>query len=63
MFRNVELNILKSDVNWFLSMRDNYLQETEMKISIRFSVKTYSNLKMINMMVYIKCEFLLKVIN
>ena len=63
MFRNVELNILKSDVNWFLSMRDNYLQETEIKISIRFSVKTYSNLKMINMMVYIKCEFLLKVIN
>ena len=63
MFRNVELNILKSGVNWFLSMRDNYLQETEIKISIRFSVKTYSNLKMIDMMVYIKCGFLLKVIN
>ena len=63
MFRNVELNILKSGVNWFLSVRDNYLQETEIKISIIFSVKTYSNLKMINMMVYTKCEFLLKVIN
>ena len=38
MFTNVELNILKSDVNWFLNMGNNYLQETAIKISIRFSV-------------------------
>ena len=63
MFRNVELNFLKSDVNWFLSMRNNYLQETEIKISIRFSVTTYSNLTVIDMMVYVKCGFLLKVIH
>ena len=36
-------------------MCNNYLQETAIKISIRFSVKTYNNLKMIDMMVYIKC--------
>ena len=38
MFTNVELNILKSDVNWFLNMGNNYLQETAIKMSIRFSV-------------------------
>ena len=43
-------------------MCNNYLQETEITISIRFSVKTYSNLKMIDMMVYIKCGLLSKVI-
>ena len=43
-------------------MCNNYLQETAIKISIRFSVKTYSNLKMIDMMVYIKCGLLSKVI-
>ena len=41
VFTNVELNILKPDVNWFLSMHINYLQETAIKISLRFSVKTY----------------------
>ena len=63
VFTNVELNILKSDVNWFLSMCNNYLQETAIKISIRFSFKTYDNLKMIDRKVYIKCRLLLKVIN
>ena len=43
-------------------MCSNYLQETAIKISIRFSVKAYNNLKMINMMVYIKSELLLKMI-
>ena len=43
-------------------MFNNYLQETAVKISIRFSVKTYNNLKRIDMMVYIKCGLLLKVI-
>ena len=62
-FTNVELNILNSDGNWFLSMCDNYLQETAIKISIRFSVKTCNNLKMADTIVYIKCGLLLKVIN
>ena len=44
-------------------MCNNYLQETAMKISIRFSFKTYNNLKMIDMMVYIIYGFLLKVVN
>ena len=43
-------------------MCNNYLQETAIKIYIRFSVKTYNNLKMIDMMVYTKCGLLLKVI-
>ena len=45
VFTNVDLNILKSDVNSFLSMCNNYLQETAIKISIKFSFKTYNNLK------------------
>ena len=44
-------------------MCNNYLQETAIKISIRFSVKTYNNLEMIDMIVYIKCGLLLKVIS
>ena len=44
-------------------MCNNYLQETVIKILIRFSVKTYNNLKMTDMIVYIKCGLLLKVIN
>ena len=44
-------------------MRNNYLQETAVRIYIRFSVKKYNNLKMTNMIVYIKCGLLLKVIN
>ena len=36
-------------------MCNNYLQETAIKIFIRFSVKTYNNLKMTDMIVYIKC--------
>ena len=44
-------------------MCNNYLQETAIKILIRFSVKTYNNLKMTDMIVYIKCGLLLKVIN
>ena len=44
-------------------MCNNYLQETAIKISIRFSVKTYNNLKMADMIVYIKCGLLLTVIN
>ena len=43
-------------------MCNNYLQETAIKISVRFSFKTYNNLKMIDLMVYIKCGLLLKVI-
>ena len=43
-------------------MWNNYLQEPAIKLYIRFSVKTYNNLKMIDMMVYIKCGLLLKVI-
>ena len=43
-FTNVELNILKSDVNWFLILCNNYLHETAIEISIIFSVKTYNNL-------------------
>ena len=43
-------------------MCNNYLQETEIKTSIRFSVKTYNNLKMVGMMVYIKSGLLSKVI-
>ena len=49
-------------MNRFLSMCNNYLQETAIKISIRFSVKKYNNLNMIDMMMYIKCGLLLKVI-
>ena len=41
-------------------MCNNYLQETAIKISIRF--KTYNILKMIDIMVYIKCGVLLKVL-
>ena len=62
VFANVELNLLKSDVNWFLSMCNNYLLETAIKISVRFSFKTYNNLEMIDIMMYIKCGLLLKVI-
>ena len=43
-------------------MCNNYLPETAIKISIRFSVKKY-NLKMTDMIVYIKCGLPLKVIN
>ena len=34
-FTNVELNILKSDINSFLSMCKNYLQETAIKLSTK----------------------------
>ena len=61
VFTNVEINILKSGVNWFLSMCNNYLQETAIKISVRFSFKTYNNFEMIDMMMYIKYGLLLKV--
>ena len=44
-------------------MYNNYLQETAIKISITFTVKTYNNLKMTEMIVCIKCGLLLKVIN
>ena len=40
IFTNVELNILKSDVDWFLSMCNNYIQETAIKSSIWFSGKS-----------------------
>ena len=43
-------------------MCNNYLQDSTIKISIRFSVKTYNDLKMIDMMVYIKFGLLLKMI-
>ena len=43
-------------------MCNNCLQKTAVKTSIRFSVKTYNNLKMIDMMVYVKCGLLLKVL-
>ena len=39
-FTNAELSVLKSDVNLSLSMCNNYLKKTAIKISIRFSVKT-----------------------
>ena len=35
---DVKLNILKSDGNWFMNNCNNFLQETTIKISIRFSV-------------------------
>ena len=44
-------------------MCNNYLQETTIKIPIRFSIKIYNNLKMTDMIAYIKCGLLLKVIN
>ena len=44
-------------------MCNNYLQETAIKISIIFSVKTYNNSKMTGMIVYVKCGLLLKEIN
>ena len=44
-------------------MCNNYLQETAIEISIRFSVKAYNNLKMADMIGCIKCGLLLKVIN
>ena len=44
-------------------MCNNYLQKIAIKISIRFSVKTYNDLKMTDMFVYIKCGLLLKLIN
>ena len=62
VFTNVEPNILKSDVNWVLNICNNNLPEIEIKISIGFSIETYSNLKIIDMMVYTKCGLLLKVI-
>ena len=43
-------------------MCNNYLEETAIKLSIRFTFKTYNILKMIDMMVHIKCGLLLKVI-
>ena len=43
-------------------MCNSYLQETAIKISVRFSVKTYNNFKMSDMMVYIKCRLLVKVV-
>ena len=59
---NIEINLLSSDVYWFLSMWNTSLQETGIKTSIRFWVKSYNELKMTDMMVYIKCGLLLKVI-
>ena len=41
----------------------NYLQESAIKISIRFLLKTHNDLKMTDMIVYIKCGLLLKRIN
>ena len=34
-----------------------YKQETAIKACITFSVKTYNNFKMIDIIVYIKCEY------
>ena len=42
-------------------MCNNYLQETAIKISKRFPVKSYKTLK-INITVYITCGFQLKLI-
>ena len=44
-------------------MCNNYLQETAIKISIRFPVKIYNNLKMADIIVCIKCGLLLTAIN
>ena len=44
-------------------MCNNYLKETAIKISIRFSGKIYSNFKMIDMIVNTKYGLLLKVIS
>ena len=43
-------------------MCKNHLQETAIKICIRFSGKSYKKLKMTDMIVYKKCELLLKAI-
>ena len=55
---DVKQNILKSDGNWFLNTCNNYLQETVNKKSIRFSVKSYNELKVTDVIVYIKCQYL-----
>ena len=55
---DVKQNILKSDGNWFLNTCNNYLQETVIKKSIRFSVKSYNELKVTDVIVYIKCQYL-----
>ena len=39
VFTNVEINVLKSDVNWILSICNNQLQEIAIEISTRFLVK------------------------
>ena len=44
---------------WFLSMWNIYLQEATIKISLRFSVKTYDKLKMIEMMVNIHIHIMI----
>ena len=61
-FSNITLNIVKSDVNWFLSVGNNYLQELSIKISERLAAEAYSKLKMTDMIMDIKCWLLLKVI-
>ena len=43
-------------------MCNDYLQETAIDISTRFSVKSNNTFKMIDIIVYIKCGLLLKVI-
>ena len=43
-------------------MCNDYLQETATDISTRFSVKSNNTFKMIDIIVYIKCGLLLKVI-
>ena len=39
VFTNVELNILKSGVNWFLSMCNNYLKKLQLKYLQYFHLK------------------------
>ena len=52
MFTNFELDILKSHVNWFLSMCNNYKQENcNQNVSIKFSVKACNNLRITDMIV------------
>ena len=41
-------------------MCNNYLLETAIKMSIRFSMKSWNKLKMIHMIVYIKSGLVLK---
>ena len=59
---NFEGSAFQSDLDSFLSICNDYLQETANNIPTRVSVKANNTFKMIDIIVYIKCGLLLKVI-